>query len=274
MLAGFDLLAVFGAPVFTFHVEGHCRLFDEGGPPIHQVTQDPAAAAGAGAGTAILGSVRAALDALLALLPQAARPMPPVRDPAPVPLAHGALKAERVLHHIAAAMPQDALIAEEAPSHRAAIQRYLPIHRTGSFFTMASGGLGYSLPAAVGLALASPGRRVIAIIGDGSMMYSIQALYTAAQLRLPITVVVLNNAGYGAMRAFSQMMGTHGAPGIDLPGLDFTALAKGHGCAGVRVDSADAFAAAFDHAIGADGPWVIDAVVDPSFGELYVAKAS
>ncbi len=268
VLDGFDVIAVFGAPVFTFHVEGHCRLFDAGGPVIYQVTQDAAAAAAA-PGPSILGSVQAALETLCATVPQATRPMPAGRGPASVPSAHGVLSAERVLHQIAAAMPVDAIIAEEVPSHRTALQRHVPIRRPHSFFTMASGGLGYGLPAAVGLALASPGRRVIAIIGDGSMMYSIQALYTAAQLRLPITVVVLNNAGYGAMRAFSQMMGSHGAPGIDLPGLDFTALAKGHGCAGARVESAGDFAKAFDQALQTDGPWLIDAVVDPSFGGLY-----
>lgn len=271
-LAGFDLLAVFGAPVFTFHVEGHCRLFDAGGPAIYQVTQDPATAATAGAGTAILGSVGAALEALLAKTAVSTRPMPRGREPVSVPPRQERLQAERVLCQIAAAMPNDAIIAEEAPSHRGAVQRHLPIRRAESFFTMASGGLGYSLPAAVGLAMASPGRRVIAIIGDGSMMYSIQALYTAAQLRLPVTVVVLNNAGYGAMRAFSQMMGTDNAPGIDLPGLDFTALAKGHGCPGIWVDSEDAFCSAFACALETDGPWVIDTVVDPAFGDLYAAK--
>jgi len=272
-LASFDLLAVFGAPVFTFHVEGHCQLFDPGGPAIYQVTQDPTAAATAGAGTAILGAVGAALEALLAKVSGSTRPMRPGRDPVSVPSSQGVLRAERVLHQIAAAIPRDAIIAEEAPSHRGAIQRHLPIRQSGGFFTMASGGLGYSLPAAVGLALASPGRRVIAVIGDGSMMYSIQALYTAAQLNLPITVVVLNNAGYGAMRAFSQMMGTHNAPGIDLPGLDFTALAHGHGCPGIRVDNEGAFTAAFARALEADGPWVIDTAVDPSFGDLYAAKS-
>jgi len=173
---------------------------------------------------------------------------------------------------LAEALPPDAIVAEEAPSHRTAIQRHLPIRRPASFFTMASGGLGWSLPAAVGLALASPGRRVAAIIGDGSMMYSIQALHAAAQLRLPLTVVVLNNGGYGAMRAFSRAMGLQGAPGIDIAGLDFSALAAGHGCAGVRVETAQAFAAALAHALQADRPWVIDTAVDPSFGELYTAQ--
>jgi len=272
-LDGFDVVAVFGAPVFTFHVEGHCALFDPGGPAIWQVTADPAAAAGAAAGTSILGSVRPALEALLDSVPSSSQPMP-VPWSRPVPPPGGALTAEQVLHMLAEALPPDAIVAEEAPSHRTAIQRHLPIRRPASFFTMASGGLGWSLPAAVGLALASPGRRVAAIIGDGSMMYSIQALHAAAQLRLPLTVVVLNNGGYGAMRAFSRAMGLQGAPGIDIAGLDFPALAAGHGCAGIRVETAQAFAAALAHALRDDRPWVIDAAVDPSFGELYTAKPS
>ena len=271
ILDGFDVIAVFGAPVFTFHVEGHCALFDPGGPAIFQVTADPAAAAGAGAGTSLLGSVHFALEALLALVPASTGPMPPPRT-RPALAEGGSLTAERVLHLLAQAIPPDAIIAEEAPSHRAAIQQHVRIRHPSSFFTMASGGLGWSLPAAVGLALASPGRRVVAIIGDGSMMYSIQALYTAAQFGLPITVVVLNNGGYGAMRAFSRSMGLSGAPGIDIVGLDFTALATGHGCESARVESAQEFTATFAHATQANGPWVIDVAVDPAFGELYASK--
>ena len=271
-LAGFDMIAVFGAPVFTFHVEGHCALFDAGGPPIFQVTADPEAAAGAAAGTAILGSVRSTMETLVALVAEADRPWPSSRAAPTAPATTGALTAERVLRRVRARMPADAIVAEEAPSHRVAIQTHVPIQVPHGFLTMASGGLGYSLPASVGLALGSPGRRVVALIGDGSMMYSIQALYTMARLHLPITVVVLNNAGYGAMRSFSRMFGLSGAPGIDVPGIDFTALAAGQGCSGVRVDTEAAFAEAFDHALRQDGPWVIDVIVDASFGELYVAK--
>ncbi len=272
VLAGFDVIAVCGAPVFTFHVEGHCRLFDSRGPAIYQLTHDPAAAAAAGAGTAIVASVRASLEALQAALPLPSRPMPPPRATRPVPSSQGALRAEWVLDHLARVLPADVIIAEEAPSHRVAIQAHLPIRRAHSFFTMTSGGLGFSLPAAVGLALACPDRRVVAIIGDGSMMYSIQALYTAAQMRLPIVVVVLNNHGYGAMRAFSRIMNTPNAPGIDLPGLDFTSLAIGHGCYGAHVDTADGFSAALDAAMRADGPTVIDVIVDASVGDLFSGK--
>ena len=270
-LRGFDVIAVLGAPVFTFHVEGHCALLDPGGPAIWQVTTDPAAAAGAGAGTAILGSVRAALEGLLAAVPMSSRPMPSPRMRT-IPPSSDALTADRVLYLLSEAMPADAIVAEEAPSHRTTIQRVLPIRQPGSFFTMASGGLGWSLPAAVGLALASPHRRVVALIGDGSMMYSIQALYTAARLRLPVVVIVLNNGGYGAMRAFSRSMGLQGAPGIDIDGLDFPALAAGHGCDGVRVETEAAFSQALAQALDADRPWVIDVGVDRSFRELYSAN--
>ena len=269
-LKDYDLIVVFGAPVFTFHVEGHCALFDADGPAIWQITADPAAAAGAGAGRAILCDVSVALEKLRDATVSVGRSMLPART-RPVPEPAEALSAAAVLSHLAGVMPAGAIIAEEAPSHRMAIQRYLPIREPGSFFTMASGGLGWSLPAAVGLALASPGRRVVAIIGDGSMMYSIQALHAAAHWRLPLTVIVLNNGGYGAMRAFSQIMGLQGAPGIDIDGLDFPALAKGHGCNGVRVETEAAFASALETALATDGPWVIDVAVDRSFGALYTA---
>ena len=94
---------------------------------------------------------------------------------------------------------------------------------------MASGGLGFGLPAAVGIAMAER-RRVICFVGDGSAMYSIQALWTAAQHELPLTIVVLNNGGYGALRAFGTLMQSKNLPPMDLPGIDFQALARGLGC--------------------------------------------
>src|SRR6185312_12623035 len=104
-----------------------------------------------------------------------------------------------------------------------------------SFCTMASGGLGHGLPAAAGIALGRPGVRTVCLVGDGSAMYSIQALWTAAQRKLPLTVVVINNEGYGAMRSFSQVMQVRNVPGLTMPGLDFVKIAEGMGCAAARV---------------------------------------
>ena len=139
----------------------------------------------------------------------------------------------------------------------------------GSFYTMASGGLGYSLPASVGIALASPGRQVICLIGDGSMMYSIQALWTAVQHALPVCVVVVNNGGYGAMRAFSHTLRVKNTPGMELPGLDFVSLAKGMGCTGSRVTRAADLAAVLTHALSAHGPSLVEVVVDATVPQLY-----
>ena len=106
-------------------------------------------------------------------------------------------------------------------------------------------------------------------IGDGSLMYSVQALWTAAQHRLPLSVVVLNNRGYGAMRSFSRVMGTHSVPGIELPGLDFTAIARGHGCATERVEKAGALDEALAWALASDGPALLDVAVDAAVPTLY-----
>jgi len=125
------------------------------------------------------------------------------------------------------------------------------------------------LPAAVGVALASAGRRVICLIGDGSMMYSVQALWTAVQHKLPVSVVVINNGGYGAMRAFSEVLQVRKPPGIDLPGLDFVSLAAGMGCAGMRVSRAVELDAALRASFGGAGPHLVEVVVDPATAKLY-----
>ena len=157
------------------------------------------------------------------------------------------MPVEFLLHALSEAMPADAVLVEEAPSHRPAMQKFMPMRGQDSFYTMSSGGLGYSLPAAVGMALGRPARRIVCLIGDGSAMYSIQALWTAAQRKLPLTVVVINNAGYGAMRSFSQVMQVRNVPGLELPGIDFVKLAEGMGCHAVRVTKSSELAGALKH---------------------------
>jgi benzoylformate decarboxylase len=118
---------------------------------------------------------------------------------------------------------------------------------------MASGGLGYSLPASIGVALARPGRRIVCLIGDGSAM----------------SFVVMNNAGYGAMRAFSRIMQAHRPPGIDLPGLDFVAVARGLGCPGQRVTAVEQLDQLLGEALSANGPALVDIAVDDAAADLF-----
>src|SRR5205814_3523229 len=124
---------------------------------------------------------------------------------------------------------------------RQAMQSYLPILRSETFYTTSSGGLGYAMPAAVGIALGKPGAKVIGLIGDGSSMYSIQALWSAAQLALPTPFIVLNNRRYAALQEFAPTFGfasDEPLAGTELPDIDFTALARAQGCRGVGVKSA------------------------------------
>jgi benzoylformate decarboxylase len=149
----------------------------------------------------------------------------------------------------------------------------MPMRGQDSFYTMTSGGLGYSLPAAVGMALGRSERRTICLIGDGSAMYSIQALWTAAQRKLPLTVVVVNNSGYGAMRSFSQVMQVRNVPGLDIPGLDFVKLAQGHGCDAVRVTKSSELAPALKHALSYAGASLVEVMVDSAVPLLYAQKS-
>jgi benzoylformate decarboxylase len=270
-LHGHDLVVVVGAPVFTFHVEGHASIFD-GETTIFQITEDPDAAAVTPVGTSIVATMKQALTMLLDLLPETKRAMPAGRILPPAPAAADPISVEYLLHTLSAAMPDDAALVEEAPSHRPAMQKFMPMRGQDSFYTMASGGLGYGLPASVGMALGRPDIRTVCLIGDGSAMYSIQALWTAAQRKLPLTVVVINNAGYGAMRSFSQVMQVRNVPGLDLPGIDFVQIAQGLGCDAVRVSKSSELAPALKRGLAHDGVSLIEVIVDSAVPLLYAQK--
>jgi thiamine pyrophosphate-dependent acetolactate synthase large subunit-like protein len=106
-------------------------------------------------------------------------------------------------------------------------------------------------------------------VGDGSSLYSIQALWTAAQHRLPITFVVLNNRGYAALKAFGRVMGLEQPPGVDLPGIGIPEIAAGFGCPASRVDRADQLEPALRSSFASGGPALVDVGVDSAIESLY-----
>src|SRR5215831_12296104 len=221
-LQGSDLVVVLGAPVFTYHVEGHGPHVPQDAALV-QLTDDPAAAARAPVGLSILTDLMLGIAALLAApararqapaLPTRATRVPPDR-----------LTDRYLMQQLAALRPADSLIVEEAPSSRGAMHDHLPMLEPDSFYTCASGGLGHGLPAAIGVALARPGCRVIGLLGDGSAMYSIQGLWSAAELALPVTFVIVNNGSYRALDEFAAHFGLAAVPGTQLAHLDFCALA-------------------------------------------------
>jgi benzoylformate decarboxylase len=273
-LAGHDLIVALGANAFTYHVQGE-GPHAPAGAAVVQITDDPQAAAWAPLGTSVIASLSLALADLLARpAPATARSMPPPREPAPrqpLPAPGERIPVPFFMQTLTDVRPRDSIVFEEAPSARGAMQRHLPIFEPGTYWTMDSGGLGHGLAAAMGVALAQqqrgPGKnrqRVIAMIGDGSAMYSIQALWNAAQLQLPVTVLILNNRRYGALQNFAPHFGFEpGAPlvGTDLPALDFVALAAGHGLPASRVSDGAELADALRRALAAEGPVLLEVAV-------------
>jgi benzoylformate decarboxylase len=267
-LAGHDVVVVLGAPVFTYHVHAEGPHLPEG-TELFQLVDDPASAARAPVGTAVLTTLRPALEALLERLPPGARPPALGRTRRPEPAPADPISADLVMAAVRRLMPADAIVVEEAPTHRNAMHEHLPIRTSGGFYVAASGGLGWGLPGAVGVALGAAGPRVVCLVGDGSSLYAIQALWTAAQLALPISFVVLDNHGYVAMEAIARTMGMGRPPGVDLPGLDLPAVAAGLGCPGARVERAAELDAALEASFAAAGPTLLDVLVDAPAERLY-----
>jgi benzoylformate decarboxylase len=262
-LAGHDLVFALGAPAFTYHVEREGPHLPPGASLV-QLTEDPQVAAWTPTGTSVVGSIRLGLLDLLARQPPAARPIPlaharAARAPEPAPDER--LPVAWVLQTLTDVRPRDSIVVEEAPSARATMHAHLPIFASETFFTMCSGGLGWGLPAAVGIAMGKPNARVIALVGDGSSMYAIQGLWSAAQLGLPIAVVVLKNRRYAALHEFARIFGYRpgeAVPGTDLPDLDFVGLAAAQGVGGLRVERADQLRPALEQALRATEPTLIE----------------
>ena len=258
-LQGADLIVALGAPVFTYHVEGHGPHIPDGAALI-QLTDDPAAAAWCPVGTSILTNLKLGVAALLGRPPAAPRAPPAIPARAPR-LAPDALSDRYLMQQIAALRPPGSIIVEEAPSSRGPMHDYLPILERETFHTCASGGLGHGLPAAVGVALARPDRKVIGLLGDGSAMYSIQGLWSAAEFKLPIAFIIVNNSSYRALEEFGRHFDIDALPGVRLPHLDFCALAAAQGVKGIRVERCEELDAALSEIFAATVPMLLEVKV-------------
>jgi benzoylformate decarboxylase len=268
LLRGHDLILVLGAPAFTYHIEG-------AGPHIPpealcwQIVDDANTAAWTPTGNSIVSSIDLALDVLMSSsAPTTERSSPARRATPPEPAPSSPMSASFVLQQLDQARSANDVVVEEAPSTRATMQRYLPMDGEDRFYTMASGGLGWGMPAAIGIAmgrqkLGLPGR-VIGLIGDGSSMYSIQALYSAAELRLPITFIILNNRRYAALQEFAPVFNyqpDEKPVGTDLPGIDFVGLSEAQGVTASRVEDPQELKSALEAALQAEEPYLLEVVI-------------
>ena len=259
-LTGHDLILVLGASAFTYHVEGAGPHVPPGAK-LFQLIDDPAMASWTPVGTSVVTSLKHGVQDLLAGPAPGPRVTPQewVRPP---PLSGPPLTDAYLVQQLAALRPKGSIIVEEAPSTRGPMHDYLPILERDTFYTCASGGLGHGLPAAVGVALARRDEKVIALLGDGSSLYAIQGLWTAAQLKLPITFIIVNNRRYEALLQFGRHFGLTRTIGTSLADLDFCGLASSQGCKAVRVERADALDGALRAALSATEPILVEVVVE------------
>ncbi|HEV8561167.1 MAG TPA: benzoylformate decarboxylase [Actinophytocola sp.] len=268
LLAGYDLVLVLGAPVFTYHVFRGAATVPL--PPLYQISEDEQLLARAQAGTGIRATVRGAVRALTEAIPLAERERPSPLARPPRPPERAPIPASYVCAELAEVLPEDAILVEEIPSHIMVRRAHLPVRARGTgLLATASGTLGYALPAAIGAALGRPDRTVVALLGDGSAMYSIQALWTAVQHRVPVTFVILDNTQYAAVRILAENDGGAKVPGVDLGGIDFVALAAGMGCATHLVEHAHDVRPALTKALADDRPTLVHIKVDPDPEPLY-----
>ncbi len=170
---------------------------------------------------------------------------------------------------IAETLPKDAIVVEEALTSSTALPALLAQRDPKSFFGLASGGLGFALPGAIGVSLALPGRPLAAIVGDGSALYGIQALWTAAHLGLPITYVITHNRGYRILKErLVSMRKTDRFVGMDIrdPAIDYVALAQSMGVPGQRIVDPQDIAPALRDALASGGPRLLEVMVADGFG--------
>jgi benzoylformate decarboxylase len=267
MLAGHDVVLSLGGPIFRYHVHSPGPYLPVG-TRLFQLDCDPREAAWAPVGTSVLSTVRAGLEVLLDLVEKRYRAEPPPRVRLPPAPRRDPIESGFVLDTLRAVVPEASVVVEEAPSHREEFHARFPISRPGGFLTTGSGALGWGLPLAVGRALAGR-ERVVCVAGDGSGMYSIQAIWSAVRYGAPVTFVILNNHGYEAVKQLSRRLGTSDLVGTDLHRIDFVELAGGMGCPGTRVSSASALASALADALSVKGPFLVEIPLPSGGGPAY-----
>jgi benzoylformate decarboxylase len=183
------------------------------------------------------------------------------------------VKALALLEAIGRVLPKDAVVVEEALSSAAGIRNLIRSDDPQSFFGLRGGGIGWGLPAAVGAKVALPDRPVVAIVGDGSAMYSCQALWTAARYRLGVVFVILNNSSYrilkqrvSALRGHAAQTGVYVGMDLEDPAIEFQSLARSMGVASHLARTVAEATDLITAAIAGGAPTLIEVTLDRDIG--------
>jgi len=256
-LAPHDTVLVLGAPVFLYYsyVPGDPI---RPGTNLFQITNSPRDAASALAGKSIVGDLADAADYVRAHTNKRNAKALRLPPSLPQPTSETPITPAFLFSVLNRLIPADAIIAEECPSSKGDLDRYLLLDQPQSFYSVRSGILGFGIPAAIGLQLAQPKRRVVCPVGDGSIQYSIQALWTAAQYQIPVIFLVLCNSDYSALKSFCDFTQVgRNVPGMDLPGINIAEIAAGYGMKSEVVTDPDDLEPALKAALVAAEPRLI-----------------
>jgi acetolactate synthase-1/2/3 large subunit len=206
--------------------------------------------------TASLGALADALGARPAALAAVDNPAAPTG---------GALNPASIAAAIAATLPEQAIVVDEGVTTGRGLGPAMGAAAPHDWLQVMGGAIGFGLPCAVGAAIGAPGRPVLALEGDGSAMYTLQALWTMAREALPIVVVVFANRRYAILQGELQGVGATIAGDrardmltLDRPALDWVALARGHGVPGVAVDDAGTLVTTLRRGFASGAPCLIE----------------
>jgi benzoylformate decarboxylase len=289
-LAPYDLLICLGADLLRMSVYSPVDPLPDNLPVLHISERSGELGKNYRTDLAVQAQVRETLDALLPVLRArrsaqsagqaierlaqlAPRNWVAQRDKASAAALANASRApidpRLLMMRISDEMPRDGVVVEEALTSSNSLPGFLRLADRQSFYGLSSGGLGFGMPGAIGVSLALPGRRVTAVIGDGSAMYGIQALWTAAHLKLPITYVIPNNRSYRILKErLVSMRSTDKFIGMDMrdPAIDYTGLARSMGVPARCVTDPADIVPALREAAGRQGPSLVEVIVEDGFG--------
>ena len=205
----------------------------------------------------------------------AAQAQPALQAPARPGRPRGKLTAEKVCKAVGHLLPENAILIDEAITSGLMLAPFTAGAPRHDLITLTGGAIGQGLPNAVGAAIACPDRPVLALIGDGTAMYTLQALWTMAREKLNVVSIIFNNASYSVLnveleRVGAEKVGAKARSQLDLNGpvLNFAQLADGMGVHGVRTTTAEEFVRALEHALATPGPHLIEAMVPQSLSGL------
>src|SRR4051812_37785469 len=261
-LAPYDFVLVVGASVFAYYPNIPGPLLPEG-TRLVAITSDPDEAHRAPMGDAVVADVRATLAALVDAVTESDREPPEPLPPPGEPEESDPISPSAAAQALADVWPEDGIAVVEAPSATLAVRTRLKLSKSGSWYFAAGGGLGFGLPAAVGVQMAQPDRPVVCVIGEGSVQYAVQAFWTAVAYQVPLTALVLRNEEYAILKWFAGLEQVQGAPGLDLPKLESAQLAAAYGVGARRTSGVDDTREALREAVGSGKPELIEVRVAP-----------